>query len=86
MQRLEARIDAKIGAIKSELLGLVDEDFQEKRARVNREFLVKNQANDSAVAQGAKTGEPNVNIADGDIEEKDANISQRAQNTADITA
>lgn len=50
MQRLEARIEAKIGSIKNELLELVDEDFQEKRAKVNRDFAEKTKAKAAAAA------------------------------------
>lgn len=41
MQRLEAKIEAKIGSIKNELLELVDEDFRDRRARVDLEFATK---------------------------------------------
>lgn len=53
MQRLEAKIEAKIGNIKNELLELVDEDFQEKRNKVDREFAAKSQAK-AAAAKAAK--------------------------------
>lgn len=48
MQRLESKIEAKVGSIKNELLEIVDEDFQEKRARVNQEFLAKSKAKAAA--------------------------------------
>lgn len=55
MQRLEARIEAKIGSIKNELLELVDEDFQEKRAKVNREFAAKTAAKAAKAKAAADT-------------------------------
>lgn len=55
MQRLEARIEAKIGSIKNELLELVDEDFQEKRAKVNREFAAKTAAKAAKAKSAADT-------------------------------
>lgn len=55
MQRLEARIEAKISSIKNELLEIVDEDFQEKRAKVNRDFAAKTEAKAAAARAAAAT-------------------------------
>ncbi|CAN0293828.1 unnamed protein product [Pylaiella littoralis] len=57
MQRLEAKIEAKIGNIKGELLELVDEDFQEKRAKINQEFAAKAEAKAAAAAAAAAAAE-----------------------------
>lgn len=57
MQRLDARIEAKIGSIKNELLELVDEDFQERRAKVEREFAEKSAAKAAAASPPSS---PNV--------------------------
>lgn len=54
MQRLEAKIEAKIGNIKSELLELVDEDFKEKRVKIGQEFAAKAEAKAAAAAAAAE--------------------------------
>lgn len=41
MQRLEARLEAKISSMKNEMLMIVDEDFQDRRAKVNEQFAEK---------------------------------------------
>ena len=53
MQRLEAKIEEKVGSIKNELLELVDEDFQERRAKVEQEFAAKSKAKAAAAAAAA---------------------------------
>ncbi|CAM9588147.1 unnamed protein product [Ectocarpus fasciculatus] len=53
MQRLEAKIEAKIGNIKNELLELVDEDFQEKRTKIDQQFAAKAEAKAAAAAAAA---------------------------------
>lgn len=58
MERLEAKIEAKIGNIKNELLELVDEDFQEKRAKINRDFAAKTEAKAAAAAAAAAATVP----------------------------
>lgn len=52
MQRLEAKIEEKIGGIKNELLALVDEDFRDRRAKVERDFSAKSKAKATASASG----------------------------------
>lgn len=53
MQRLEAKIEAKIGNIKNELLELVDEDFQEKRTKIDQQFAARAEAKAAAAAAAA---------------------------------
>lgn len=53
MQRLEAKIEAKIGNIKNELLELVDEDFQEKRSKIDQQFAARAEAKAAAAAAAA---------------------------------
>lgn len=56
MQRLEARIDAKVSSIKGELLEIVEEDFQDRRAKVNQEFAAKMRAKAASGQAGAPAG------------------------------
>ncbi|CAM9171725.1 unnamed protein product [Discosporangium mesarthrocarpum] len=51
MERLEARLDARINSIKSELLAMVDEDFKIRRERVDQKFWTK--AQDKAALDAA---------------------------------
>ncbi|CAB1113770.1 unnamed protein product [Ectocarpus sp. CCAP 1310/34] len=53
MQRLEAKIEAKIGNIKNELLELVDEDFKEKRTKIDEQFAARAEAKAAAAAAAA---------------------------------
>lgn len=79
MQRLEARIEAKIGNIKNELLELVDEDFQERRARVDQEFTAKRMAKAAALATDAAapitTGAENGAVEGGGIEQTQVELN-----------
>lgn len=50
MQRLEAKIEAKIGNIKNELLEIVDEDYRERRAKVDQNFSERRRAKGAAAA------------------------------------
>lgn len=59
MQRLEAKIEEKIGGIKNELLALVDEDFRDRRTKVERDFAAKAKAKAKASpATAGDTGSP----------------------------
>lgn len=53
MQRLEAKIEEKIGGIRNELLALVDEDFRDRRAKVEPDFAAKSKAKAAAAAASA---------------------------------
>lgn len=61
MQRLEAKLEAKIGSMKTELLMLVDEDFQDRRAKVDEQFAEKAQAKAKAAANAAPEANADVN-------------------------
>lgn len=74
MQKLEARIDAKMNMIKSEVMDIVAEDFQEKRSQINRDFAAKSRA--KAAAGGAQAVEPTEQALDGEGEEEAAAAAQ----------
>lgn len=62
MQRLEAKIEEKIGGIKNELLALVDEDFRDRRTKVERDFSAKSKAKATSAASGDAGSSPDATI------------------------
>lgn len=74
MQRLEAKIEAKIGNIKNELLELVDEDFQEKRSKIDQQFAAKAEAKAAAAAAAAAAAEMKAR-QDAEVEATEAKAS-----------
>lgn len=88
MQRLEERIDAKINGIKAEILGVVDEDFKERRKGVNREFLAKSRAKAAQAAAQANEGVEQSAVGGQNVAqaEADAELKEEEARVAEITA